>query len=424
MRGQIWIFFIVITVFIILIDLYTYRGISQLSQNLSARASAIIKYGFWFLSLVAVSILLFIFLNRESYSYEQFFRKITAFNGFFILIYVPKLLFIIFLLLKDLTDFAVYLLSSFQSDGSDKVSEGEKISRTDFLLKAGLILAAIPFISILKGILHGKYNFKVQRVKLKFDNLPASFDGMRLVQISDLHIGSFGKDTGELEEAVRIINDLNADYVVFTGDMVNNRALEMKPFVSTLQKISARSGKFAILGNHDYGEYYPWESENEHRENMQELFTYLEESGFRLLKNESVYLEKSGDKIALAGVENWGLPPFPQHGDLQKALENTKEAGFKILLSHDPSHWDAEVLSQPDVDLTLSGHTHGMQFAIQIPGWRWSPVKFKYPRWAGLYSEGKQKLYVNIGLGFIAFPGRVGTPPEITEFSFHPTKSS
>lgn len=423
MRGQIWIFFVVITLFIILVDFYTYRGVNQISQNLNSRYTAIIKYSYWGVTVIAVVILLFLFLNRERYSFEQFFRYLTVFNGFFILFYAPKLLFIVFLLLKDLVDLIINAYMHFRPEDISKVKEGEKISRTDFLLKAGIILSAIPFISILHGIFRGRTNFTVKRIKLSFPNLPEAFDGLKLVQISDLHIGSFGSDVSDVEQAVRIVNNLNADYVLFTGDMVNNRALEMAPFISTLKGMKSKYGNYAILGNHDYGEYFPWASEKEREENMRSLYNYLSDSGFQLLRNESVSLRRGKDKILLAGVENWGLPPFPQHGDIEETFKNANSSDFKILMSHDPSHWDAEILDKTDVDLTLSGHTHGMQFAIKIPGWRWSPVKFKYPRWAGLYAEGERYLYVNIGLGFIAFPGRVGTPPEITEFTLESQKS-
>jgi predicted MPP superfamily phosphohydrolase len=183
-----------------------------------------------------------------------------------------------------------------------------------------------------------------------------------------------------------------------------------------LKKLKPRKGKFSILGNHDYGDYYDWDSEENKAKNFQQLVDYQKEAGLHLLRNESVRLEKDGEFISLIGLENWGKPPFPQHGDLEKASRDVESESFKILMSHDPSHWDAEVRPDSDIDLTLSGHTHGMQFAIRIPGWKWSPVQMKYPRWSGLYKEGRQALYVNIGLGFIAFPGRVGTPPEITLF--------
>lgn len=417
MRSQIWIFFLIITVFVILVDIYLYRGISQLSQSLNNRAQVIIKTGHLAVTLAGVFFLSWIFLTRERYTHEEFFRLVTAYFGFFVLVYVPKLLFILFLLFKDLTDLSIKLWGLFQPGNPGNASEGERITRTDFILRIGLLISAIPFLSIFHGIVRGKFNFKVRKVDLGFPNLPPVFDGLRLVQISDLHLGSFGKDTNMVARAVEIINELKPDYILFTGDMVNNRAIEMKNFVPVLKELRAQSGKFSILGNHDYGEHFNWSSEAERKKHMEDLNDYYTEAGFRLLRNESVRLEKNGEKILLAGVENWGLPPFPQHGDLAKSLQETQDVDFIILMSHDPSHWDAEIIHKSDVDLTLSGHTHGMQFAINIPGWKWSPVKMKYPRWSGLYQEGSKLLYVNIGLGFIAFPGRVGTPPEITEFT-------
>jgi hypothetical protein len=425
MRSQIWIFFLIIAVFVVLIDLYIYRGISNLSQGINNRASFIIKTVHFGITLAGLVFLTWIFLNRDKYSYEEFFRLLTSYFGFFILVYVPKLLFILFLLIKDVSDFSIKAWDFFQSPPTP-APEGEnisKITRTDFILRIGLIISAIPFISILHGIIRGKYNFKVQKVSLSFDNLPEEFDGLKFVHISDLHLGSFGKDDSQVSRAVEIINRTNADYIFFTGDMVNNRALEMESFLPVLKNMQAKHGKYSILGNHDYGDHFEWPSETVRKENMTKLFSYQEEAGFRLLRNESVILERNGKKILLAGVENWGLPPFPQYGDLAQALKDREDVPFKILLSHDPSHWDAEIREQSNVDLTLSGHTHGMQFAINIPGWKWSPVKLKYPRWSGLYQEGRQLLYVNIGLGFIAFPGRVGTPPEITEFTLYTKKS-
>ena len=265
----------------------------------------------------------------------------------------------------------------------------------------------------------GKYNYKIQKVNLGFQNLPKSFHGLKIVQISDLHLGSFAGNPAKLEPAIEMINNLNPDYIFFTGDLVNNIASEAEEFIPLLKKLYAKYGKYSILGNHDYGEYYNWPSKEALNENMEQLFRYHESVGFILLRNESVLLERNGESIALIGVENWGLPPFKKYGNLQKSYLPVKDESFKILLSHDPSHWDAEVRPTTNIDLTLSGHTHGMQFAFRIPGWRWSPVKFKYPRWAGLYREDKHVLYVNIGLGFIGFPGRVGTPPEITLFSLN-----
>jgi hypothetical protein len=304
---------------------------------------------------------------------------------------------------------------AFLFPSNESISSGaQKISRSEFLLQAGLIIAAIPFISIIRGMWKGKYNFKISKFALEFSNLPQAFHGTKILQISDFHIGSFAGNPEMVEKAIDLINRQNADYILFTGDLVNNIAAEVDEFIPVLQKLNARYGMFSILGNHDYGEYFQWTSKEQLKKNMEDLYSHHKSIGFRLLRNEAVKLQKDGQEIALIGVENWGLPPFPQYGDLDGSMQQLADSDFKVLLSHDPSHWDAEVLNKTNIDLTLSGHTHGMQFAIRIPGWRWSPVKMKYPRWGGLYTEGKQHLYVNIGIGYIAFPGRVGTPPEIT----------
>ncbi len=407
-------FMIILSVFIILTDLYTFRGISTLTQSLAGRQRIIIGTAFWMVSLVGFVWLIWFSLTFKNFSYEEAYRNIAFFMGFFVLFYVPKLFFIFFQLINDIAGLFAKIISLLFPSNESISSGALKISRSEFLLQAGIIIAAIPFFSIIWGIWKGRYNFKVTKIALKFPNLPEAFNGIKILQISDFHIGSFAGNPKMVEKAIELINRQNADYILFTGDLVNNIATEAEEFIPLLQKLKAKLGKFSILGNHDYGEYYQWSSKEQLRKNMEDLYAHHKSIGFNLLRNDSVKLQKDGDEIALIGVENWGLPPFPQYGDLKKSLDPVKDSSFKILMSHDPSHWDAEVINKTNIDLTLSGHTHGMQFAIRIPGWRWSPVKMKYPRWAGLYTEGKQHLYVNIGIGYIAFPGRVGTPPEIT----------
>jgi predicted MPP superfamily phosphohydrolase len=276
------------------------------------------------------------------------------------------------------------------------------------------MLAGIPFFSIAYGIQWGRFNFSVRNLKLTYPNLPTAFDGLRVVQISDFHIGSFLNSVDKVQEAVELINKQDADLLLFTGDMVNHVATEIDGFINVMQKMKANIGKYSILGNHDYGDYVRWNSKAEKQGNLDKLLSRQREIGLNLLLNDSKKIKMGNEQIELIGVENWGLPPFPQYGDLDKALTTTEIDSFKILMSHDPSHWDEEVVNKTSIDLTLSGHTHGAQFGIEIPGWRWSPVNMRYKRWGGLYSEGKQKLYVNTGIGFIGFPGRVGMPPEIT----------
>jgi predicted MPP superfamily phosphohydrolase len=277
----------------------------------------------------------------------------------------------------------------------------------------GWTLSFLLFIAILVGILWGRWNWKVHKVQLDFPHFPEDLNSVKIVQISDVHVGSFFNNYKKVEKAIEKINALNADYVFFTGDLVNNSAAEMKGWESVFSKIQAKKGKYSILGNHDYGDYVKWESENQKHQNLRDLIAIHQEIGFIPLLNESVEL---GPNFWLLGVENWGKAPFRQSGDLGKTLSNVPTEAFKLLLSHDPSHFDLQVLDT-DIDLTLSGHTHGMQFGIERFGIKFSPVSLRYKKWAGLYQVGKQYLYVNRGFGYLGFPGRVGIYPEITEIT-------
>jgi len=414
MKGQILTITVFIFLFIVLIDFYTFRGLSALLSSNEVKYRSYIIAVFWLVTFIACVWLIWLTLSVNRLSPQELYRYMTIFMGFMVLFYVPKLCFMVFQIVRDI----VYLLArgveSLSPQNTFISRHARQISRSDFLLEAGLIIAAIPFFSIIWGIYRGRYNYKVARVSLEFPNLPRSFHNLRIVQISDLHLGSFAGKAAKLEPAIKMINDLDPDYLLFTGDLVSNLSSEAEEFIPLLSRMKARYGKYSILGNHDYGDYYRWPDEEARRKNLDQLYRYHELSGMKLLRNESVQLSRKGESIALIGVENWGQPPFPRYGNLLPPYRQVKDLPFKILMSHDPSHWDAEVRQKTDIDLTLSGHTHGFQFAFRIPGWRWSPVKLKYPRWAGLYREGNQFLYVNIGLGFIGFPGRVGTPPEIT----------
>ncbi len=265
--------------------------------------------------------------------------------------------------------------------------------------------------AILSGIIWGRWNWKTHVVELPFENLPADSDGLKIVQISDVHVGSFFNKYNKVEKAIQQINQLEADFVFFTGDLVNNLAEEMLGWEAIFSKIEAKKGKYSILGNHDYGDYVPWDKEETKHANLAKLITIHQEIGFTPLLNEAVELKPG---FWLLGVENWGTAPFRQSGKLDETLENVPADAFKLLLSHDPSHFDEQVAEKTDIDLTLSGHTHGMQFGIERFGIKWSPVSFRYKKWAGLYNIGKQFLYVNRGFGYLGFPGRVGIYPEIT----------
>jgi len=287
-------------------------------------------------------------------------------------------------------------------------------SRRKFISQIALGLAAIPFASLLYGMYQGKYNFRVLKYTLHFDDLPDAFDGYRITQISDIHSGSFdNKD--KIEYGVNLVNEQLSDVILFTGDLVNNMASEMEDWIGTFSKLKAKDGIFSILGNHDYGDYVNWKNKEDKEQNLDQLKNIQKQLGFDLLLNENRFLEKDGERIALIGVENWGKG-FKQKGDLNKASEGINPDDFKIVMSHDPSHWDEVIVPHKDhYHLTLSGHTHGMQFGIEIPGWiKWSPVKWRYKHWAGIYEQANQFINVNRGFGFLAYPGRVGIWPEIT----------
>ena len=277
----------------------------------------------------------------------------------------------------------------------------------------GWTLSFLLFVAILVGILWGRWNWKVHKVQLDFPHFPEDLNSVKILQISDVHVGSFFNNYKKVEKAIEKINALNADYVFFTGDLVNNSAAEMKGWESVFSKIQAKKGKYSILGNHDYGDYVKWESKDQKHQNLRDLIAIHQEIGFQPLLNESVELAPN---FWLLGVENWGKAPFRQSGELGKTLSNVPAEAFKLLLSHDPSHFDLQVLDT-DIDLTLSGHTHGMQFGIERFGIKFSPVSLRYKKWAGLYQVGKQYLYVNRGFGYLGFPGRVGIYPEITEIT-------
>ena len=338
----------------------------------------------------------------------------NLFIGYFFSFMVFKLMLIVFFLLEDIFRVFELLFRFIRNLFKSKKEVMTRPGRRGFIRSAGLLVAGIPFASMLYGITKGKYNFRVNKVKLAFDNLPKAFEGFKIVQISDIHSGSFDS-IDAIKDGIDLVNKQEADVILFTGDLVNNDSREVLPFMEDFKGLKASNGVYSVLGNHDYGDYKQWDSAEDKIENMNLLYDFQEKMGFKLLNNESAIIQKGGDTIGIYGVENWGNPPFPQRGDLDKALSDNTSEQFKILMSHDPTHWDKKVIDHPvHIDLTLSGHTHGMQFGVEIPGFKWSPIKYVYPQWAGLYKKKEQLLYVNRGFGFLGFPGRVGIWPEIT----------
>lgn len=392
--------FIVLLAVFFIIEIYVYQAIRNITTN------NYIRIGYWVFTLLAYGIILYWILtfNKASRDHQQIQLMVSA-----VMIFVfPKLLSLIFLLIGDFTRFLEFGFKYFTAN------ENYFPERRKFISTTALAAAGIFSLLAIDGIIFGKYRHSVRKIKLRFKNLPESFKGYKIVQISDVHSGSFFNPQ-KLQKAIDLINEQDADVVLFTGDMVNNYADEFKPFIPLFKSIKAKDGKFSILGNHDYGDYGAWNSREEKAQNIPTLKNYQAEAGFKLLRNENIALEKNGKKIYLLGVENWGIKPFPQYGDLDKALLGVPEDAIKVLMSHDPTHFDEVVKKhKTNVHLTLSGHTHGMQFGLDLKNIKWSPVKFKYKKWADLYeSEGKY-LYVNRGFGVIAYPGRVGINPEIT----------
>jgi len=338
--------------------------------------------------------------------------KINLAIGLFLTLYIPKIIIMVMMFGEDIIRLPQACYKYFTEGNA---AEGNYLpSRRQFVSQIALVLAAIPFSSFLYGMVKGKYNFKVLKYVLHFEDLPDAFDGYTITQISDIHSGSFDNKE-KVEYAVDLINEQESNTILFTGDMVNNKAEEMIPWKDTFKRLKAEDGIYSVFGNHDYGDYVRWNSDEEKVQNLEDLKNIQKEIGFDLLLNESRFLEKSNQRIALIGVENWGKG-FKQKGDLKKASSAINKDDFKILMSHDPSHWEAQVIDEDyHYHLTLSGHTHGMQFGIEIPGWiKWSPVKWRYKYWAGIYKEKGQYINVNRGLGYLAFPGRVGIWPEIT----------
>jgi len=331
--------------------------------------------------------------------------------GFLLTVLTFKIITIIFLFSEDI----FRIVSGIYQKVFGASREFSLPQRRRFLSLIALGVAAIPFGALLYGMFKGKYNFKVLKYDLEFEDLPDAFNGYKITQISDIHSGSFD-NRKKIEYAVGLVNQQKSDAILFTGDMVNNKTDEMRPWADLFATLEAKDGKFSVLGNHDYGDYIPWETEALKSQNLQDLKDLQKEIGFDLLLNEHRYLKKGNDKIALIGVENWGKGGFKKAGDLKKATSLIDKDDFKILMSHDPSHWEEEVIhDEKHFHLTLSGHTHGMQFGIEIPGWiKWSPVKWRYKYWAGIYSELGQFINVNRGFGFLGYPGRVGIWPEIT----------
>lgn len=395
------------------LDFYFFQAVKNVSQNLSPKAKTILYGIYWSITILAViGFLLFVYTEQSYLG-----RKVRTYLFSIIIgLFLAKMVALVFFLVDDLRRGIQWLAGKLFFNNTDlEGTNGEGISRSVFLSWLGIAAGSTLFGSLIYGY-SNQYRYHINKIKLAFDNLPASFKGMRIIHISDVHSGSF-MDKKAVQHGVDMIMKEGADLILFTGDLVNDKATEMKEYMDVFNQLKAPMGVFSILGNHDYGDYVQWPIEGVSKEqNLINLKKVHADLGWRLLMNEHVALEKNGEAIALLGIENWSNKArFPKHGRMDLAHAGTEKYPFKILMSHDPSHWDAQVKTNyPDVDLMLSGHTHGMQFGIEIPGFKWSPIQYVYKQWGGLYEATKQKLYVNRGFGFLGYPGRVGVLPEIT----------
>lgn len=406
--------FLVISIIWLLIDLYCFQAIKTSLQNNKNSIKNAVYVIYWVTDIILISIILFLYFSGKIDNSGS--KMFSSLFGLMIISLAPKLIITPFLLIEDVIRIGSYFIHKILS-----ISSSNKVGLTErrrIVSQLSLGLASIPFVGLIYGVFKGKYNYKTHHVTLKFKDLPKGFDGFKITQLSDIHSGSF-QDKEAVERGVKITNALKSDLIVFTGDLVNNKAEEMEQWITTFKKLEAPYGKISILGNHDYGDYVKWDSDEDKNNNFIRLKEIHKEIGFKLLLNSNTDITKDNESISIIGVENWGLKGFHKYGDLNKSVKNIPNPKFKVLLSHDPSHWESETLSHDKhIHLTLSGHTHGMQFGIEVPGFiKWSPIQYIYKQWAGAYRKNGKFLYVNRGFGFLGYPGRVGIMPEITQIT-------
>jgi predicted MPP superfamily phosphohydrolase len=405
--GFFFTLFLIIAAITLLLDWYVYAGLRTFTKDWqSKRMRRVMLLGYLILS---VGVTVVFVVSSGSFSMTPFHEYLLS---VFITFFITKIFFVIVLSLGDLGRLLYGLVNGIVN--RDKKTNAPFFpSRRKFISELAILTAAFPFTSFIYGIIWGKYDYKLHRETIYFDDLPQAFDGFTITQLSDIHSGSFD-NTAAVQRGIDLANAQKSDLFVFTGDLVNNIAGEIEQYIPHFSQLRAPYGQFSILGNHDYGDYMHWNSEAEKAANLDQLKQHHKDLGYRLLLNENVVLEKDGQKIALIGVQNWGKG-FIQLGDLDKALEGVDKGAFKILLSHDPTHWEEKVRhNATQIHLTLSGHTHGAQFGVETAGFRWSPVQYRYFDWAGLAHDNNRYLYVNRGFGFLAFSGRVGVWPEVT----------
>ena len=406
-------FWWILITLMILLDLYFFQAIKLLTQSTAPRLRTIIYVAYWVLSIAAICVI--ILLPYIHFEKQAKFVRTTIF-AMIVGLFLSKLMASLFFLIDDVRRVGQWLIMKIYSRSAQELTlaTGENISRSTFLTWAGMVAGGGLFGTLVYGF-SNKYKYTIKKQIVTYPNLPANFKGLKLVHISDIHSGSL-TDKKAVLKGVQLIMAQKPDMILFTGDLVNNTADEMNDYMDVFSLLNAPMGVYSTLGNHDYGDYVKWDTEASKISNLNRMKEVHAELGWKLLMNEHIVFEKGDQKIALLGIENWSAKArFPKYGSLTKAYEGAAVYPFKILMSHDPSHWKGEVTEKfNDIDLMLSGHTHGMQFGVEIPGFKWSPVQYVYKEWNGLYENGAQKLYVNPGFGFIGYPGRVGFLPEIT----------
>jgi predicted MPP superfamily phosphohydrolase len=403
-----------LSLLIFAIDYYVWQAFRTATHQSSAQIQLFTRYAYWgFTSLIIAGIWAYNFMPLHLWKNEI---RIT-FMAMVMISVITKLFIIVFLLIEDITRIIRWSFQNVKMRISHDEYAPGNISRNEFLSKAALAVGAVPAATFAFGIISGAHDYRVEKISLKIPNLPKAFKGMRIAQVSDIHTGSFFNKTA-VKGGVEMMMREKADVIFFTGDLVNNEAKEVKDYFEIFSKLKAPLGVFSTLGNHDYGDYVRWNSPEAKKQNLKDLMKAHELMGYDLLMDEHRFIEESGEKLAIIGVQNIGVGRFPWYGNLGKAYAGTEEASTKLLLSHDPTHWNAEVTKKfKDIDVAFAGHTHGTQFGVKIGNFKWSPAQHVYKQWAGLYKEGEQQIYVNRGYGYLGYPGRVGMPPEITVFT-------
>jgi predicted MPP superfamily phosphohydrolase len=394
---------------LLLIDIYFYQAVLAVTKSWSPLWRQVGRIGFWIPTILSFSALIW-WQVADPYTINANVRN-WIITGVFAT-YFSKLIGIIFLLIDDLQRVVRWAAGLFQK--KNEALPGEPITRSQFLTQAAVIASAVPLGAMVYGIVSGAHDYRVRKVTVKLPNLPQAFDGLRIAQLSDIHSGSFFNKTA-VKGGVEMVLNEKPDLIFFTGDLVNNESVEVKDYINVFDKLKAPLGVYSVTGNHDYGDYKTWSTKEAKQQNFKDLIEAHRLLGFDLLMNEHRFIEQGGEKLAILGIENWGGGGFAKYGKLDQAYAGTTDAAVKLLLSHDPSHWDAQVRpNYKDIDLAFAGHTHGFQFGVELGDFKWSPSQYAYKQWAGLYTVGNQHLYVNRGFGYLGYPGRIGMPPEIT----------